>query len=171
VASGIVGGIVLALPLIFWDWANGGHSALEYPMAVSGWLFGLDHFEQNGYVAWPIVVGALFLLLYYALHGVAFAAIAGRVYQVRTLIGSLALGALWSFFSWMLFWYMILPIARDGAPFQLRAAGLWVAPNWVWILGYTAFGLATGLAYWMLERREAWAGLREATRTAATARS
>lgn len=170
VASGIIGGIVLALPLLFWDWANGGHSALEYPMAVSGWLFGLNHFEQNGYVAWAIVVGALFVLLYAALHGVAFAAIAERVYQVRTLIGSLALGALWSVFSWMLFWYMVLPIARDGAPLRQTAAGLWVAPNWIWILGYTAFGLATGLAYWMLEHGQAWAGRREPTRVA-TARS
>ena len=93
------------------------------------------------------------------------------MYQVRTLIGSLALGAVWSFFSWMLFWYMVLPIARDGAPFRLTAAGLWVAPNWVWILGYTAFGLASGLAYWMIEHREAWAGRRATTRMASAARS
>jgi len=147
VGCGVVGGIVLALPLFFWDWANGKHSSLEYPMAASGWLFGLNHFEQNGYVAWAIVVGILFLLLYYAVHGVAFAAIAERVYQVKTLTGSLALGALWSFFSWMLFWFMILPIARDGAPFRLTEAGLWVAPMWVWILSYTAFGFATALVY------------------------
>lgn len=170
-ASGLVGGIVLALPLLFWDWANGSHSALEYPMAVSGWLFGLNHFEQNGYVAWAIVVGALFLVLYYALNGLAFAAVADRVYQVRTLLGSLALGALWSFFSWMLFWYMVLPIARDGAPFRQTAAGLWVAPSWVWILAYTAFGLATGLSYWALEHREAWAGRRRPSGVAAAARS
>ncbi len=162
-ASGLVGGIVLALPLLFWDWANGSHSALEYPMAVSGWLFGLNHFHQNGYVAWAIVVGALFLALYYVLNGLAFAAIADRVYRVRTLTGSLALGALWSFFSWMVFWYMLLPIARDGAPLRPTAAGLWVAPSWIWILGYTAFGLATGIAYWMLEHREAWASRRQPT--------
>ncbi len=171
VASGVLGGIVLALPLLFWDWANGQHSALEYPMAVSAWLFGLNHFEQNGYVAWAIVVGALFLVLYYALSGLAFAAIAERVYHLRTLLGSLALGALWSFFSWMTFWYMILPIAREGAPFKPTVSGLWVAPSWVWILGYTAFGLATGLAYWMLEHREAWAPGRQMSGTAAAARS
>ncbi|MER3410054.1 MAG: hypothetical protein C4306_08145 [Thermoleophilia bacterium] len=171
IASGVLGGIVLALPLLLWDWANGQHSALEYPMAVSAWLFGLNHFEQNGYVAWAIVVGALFLALYYALSGLAFAAIADRVYRVRTLLGSLALGALWSFFSWMTFWYMILPIAREGAPFKLTAAGLWVAPNWIWILGYTVFGLATGLAYWALGHQKAEAPARHMTGTAAAARS
>ena len=51
---------------------------------------------------------------------------------MRTLAGSLALGAVWSFVSFMFFWYMLLPIARDGAPFRMTAsaAGAFVAPNW-----------------------------------------
>jgi hypothetical protein len=68
---------------------------------------------------------------------------------------SLALGAVWSFVSFMLFWYMLLPIARDGAPFRATAFGEFVAPNWVWILGFTLSGLATGVCYWALSRREA----------------
>ncbi len=146
-------GAVLALTFILWDWTHGAHSALEYPMAVSGWLFGTNHFTPNGYQAWPIVVGALFLLGYFAVSGIAFAALAERVYHVRTLAGGLALGAVWSFFSWMLAWYMVLPIARDGAPIGGPAGAGQVAPSWVWILGYTAFGLAAGLAYVALAQR------------------
>src|SRR5207244_8602391 len=104
-------------------------SALELPMAVTGWLFGLDHFVQNGYRWWPIAIGALFLLAYWGALGLAFAGLADRVYRVRTLSGSLALGAVWSFVSFMFFWYMLLPIARDGAPFRLTAAGEFVAPT------------------------------------------
>jgi hypothetical protein len=135
--------------------AKASHSALELPMAVTGWLFGLDHFARNGYHWWPIVVGALFLLAYWSVLGVAFAGLADRVYRVRTLAGSLMLGAVWSFASFMLFWYMLLPIARDGAPFRITAAATseFVAPNWVWILGFALSGLATGLAYRALAAR------------------
>jgi hypothetical protein len=81
------------------------------------------------------------------------AALADRVYRVRTLTGSPALGAVWSFVSFM-FWYMLLPIARDGAPFRPTAAGDYVAPTSVWILGFTLAGLTSGVCYWALRRRE-----------------
>ncbi len=147
IVAGVVGGLVLAAPLVIYDWAKASHSALELPMAVTGWLFGLDHFGRNSYHWWPIVIGALFLLAYWSVLGSCFAGLAERVYHVRTLAGRLALGAVWSFVSFMLFWYMLLPIARDGAPFRqtATAAGAFVAPNWVWILAFTLSGVATGL--------------------------
>jgi len=164
IASGIAGGVILAVPLVIYDWAKASHSALELPMAVSGWLFGLNHFARNGYHWWPIVIGALFLLAYWAVMGVVFAGLADRVYRVRTLAGSLALGVVWSFVSFMFFWYMLLPIARDGAPFRMTASAAvaFVAPNWVWILGFALFGLATGACYRLF-------GSRTAARPAATA--
>ena len=56
--------------------------------------------------------------------------------------------AVWSFVSFMFFWYMLLPIARDGAPFRQTAAGAAAAaPNWVWILGFALSGLASGACY------------------------
>ena len=117
-------------------------------MAVSGWLFGLNHFARNGYHWWPIVIGALILLAYWAVMGTVYTGIADRVYRVRTLAGSLMLGAVWSFVSFMFFWYMLLPIARDGVPFrQTAASGASTAPNWVWILGFALSGLATGTCY------------------------
>lgn len=156
-AAGAAGGIVLALPLVLYDWARAGHSALELPMAVTAWLFGLEHFARNGYRWWPIVVGALILLAYWSVLGTAFAGLADRVYRVRTLAGSLALGAVWSFASFLLFWYVLLPIARDGAPFRMTAAApdQFVAPNWVWIVGFAVSGLATGVAYRALAARPA----------------
>jgi hypothetical protein len=148
-ASGVAAGLVMATPLVVYDWAKARHSALELPMATSAWLFGLDHYVRNGYRWWPIVIGALFLLAYAGAQGLAFAGIADRVYRVRTLTGSLALGGVWSFASFMLFWYMLLPIAHDGAPFRATAGApsSFVAPNWVWILGFTLSGFATGLGW------------------------
>ena len=149
--SGVIGGLVMALPLVLYDWGKASHAALELPMAVTAWLFGLGYFRQNGYDAWAIVVGALFLLLYWQALGLAFAGLADRVYRVTSLAGSLALGAVWSFVSFMFFWYMLLPIARDGAPFRLVPGGAgFVAPNWVWVFSYTLLGLATGLGYRLL---------------------
>jgi len=155
-ASGVGGGLILAAPLVVYDWAKGSHSALELPMSVTAWLFGLGHYARNGYHWWPIVIGALFLFVYWGAQGLAFAGIADRVYRVRTLIGSLTLGGVWSFVSFMFFWYMLLPIARDGAPFRMTAvaAGSFVAPNWVWILGFTLSGFTTGLCYRALRTRE-----------------
>jgi hypothetical protein len=150
---GLVGGLVLALPLVIYDWAKPSHAALELPMAVSAWLFGLNHFDQNGYVVWAIIVGAVVLLAYWVLNGLAFAALADRVYRVRSRSGSLALGAVWSFVSFMFFWYMLLPIAREGAPFRLGSGSAgFVAPDWVWILGFTLSGLAMGACYRLLRR-------------------
>ena len=88
IASGLVGGLILAVPLVIYDWAKASHSALELPMAVTGWLFGLEHFVRNGYDWWSIVIGALFLVAYWAAMGVVFAGLAERVYRVRTLAGS-----------------------------------------------------------------------------------
>jgi hypothetical protein len=155
-ASGVGGGLVLAAPLVIYDWVKGSHGALELPMSVTAWLFGLGHYARNGYHWWPIVIGALLLLVYWGAQGLAFAGIANRVYQVRTLMGSLALGGVWSFVSFMFFWYMVLPIARDGAPFRMTAVapGAFVAPNWVWILGFTLFGFTTGLCYRALRTSE-----------------
>src|SRR5439155_17077492 len=148
-ASGLAAGLVMAAPLVVYDWAKASHGALELPMATTAWLFGLDHYTRNSYHWWPIVIGALFLLAYWCAQGLAFAGLADRVYHVRTLTGSLTLGGVWSFASFMFFWYMLLPIARDGAPFRATAgaAGSFVAPNWVWILGFTLFGFTTGLCW------------------------
>jgi hypothetical protein len=156
-ASGLGGGLVLALTLVLYDWVRASHTALELPMAVTGWLFGIVHFERNGYEWWPIVVGALFMLAYFAVLGLVFGSLADRVYHVRTLAGSLALGAAWSFVSFMFFWYMLLPIARDGAPFRETAAAgdAFAAPNWIWILAFAFSGLATGACYRALAARKA----------------
>lgn len=157
VTAGLAGGAVAAAPLVLYDWARDGHSALELPMGVASWLFGLEHFEANGYRWWPIVIGALFLVAYWGVLGMAFAGLADRVYQVRTLAGSLALGAVWSFVSFMFSWYMLLPIARDGAPLRATATATseFVAPNWVWIVGFAASGIVSGIVYRMLARRRA----------------
>ncbi len=154
--SGVVGGLGLAAPIVVYDWAKGSHSALELPMAVTSWLFGLNHYARNGYHWWPIVIGALFLLAYWGALGLAFAGIADRVYGLRSLGGCLALGLAWSLVSFLLFWDMLLPIARDGAPFRMTAVApdRFVAPNWVWILGFALFGLATGASYRALRMRE-----------------
>lgn len=154
-AAGLGGGLAMGAPLVVYDWAKSSHGALELPMAVTAWLFGLDHYARNGYHWWPIVIGALFLLACWGGQGLAFAGLADRVYHVRTPIGSLALGGVWSFASFMFFWYMLLPIARDGAPFRATAlgAGSLVAPNWVWILGFTLLGFTTAVCYRALRAR------------------
>ncbi len=163
--AGLAGLVVLAAPLVIYDWAKASHSALELPMAVTGWLFGLDHFTRNGYHWWPIVIGALFLIGYCALMGIAFAGLAGRVYRIGSLAGALALGAAWSIASFLFFWDMLLPIARDGAPFRetIVAPAEFAAPAWVWILAFAVFGLGTGIAYRLLARRTAIAPAQTAT--------
>ena len=142
--AGILGGAVMAAPLVIWGWANRAHLALELPTATTSWLFGLDHFSHQTYRLWPIVVGTVFLVGYWAVSGIAFAGLADRVYHVRTIGKSLVVGAAWSVVNFLFFWYMLIPIARGGAPFRA------VAPNWVWILGFTVFGLACGLFYALL---------------------
>jgi hypothetical protein len=150
---GIVGGLVMALPILLYDWVKAAHSALELPMAATAWLFGLDHFAQNGYHWWPIAIGALFLLGYWVLHGAVFGAVADRFLKLRTLPETLGAGLAWGFVGWLFFWYTLLPIARDGAPFRATAASsLLVAPNWIYIVAFAALGVATSLAYWVLRR-------------------
>lgn len=150
VVAGLVGAVAMAVPIVVYGWAHAAHSALELPMAATAWLFGLEHFAQNDYRWWPIVIGAAVLLVYFMLHGVAFAFLEERL---RTLPETLVGGIVLSFYSWLLFWYAILPIARDGAPFRETAAGgELVAPNWTWILAFTLFGVVTGVAYWALRR-------------------
>jgi len=155
--SGFAGGLAMGAPLVIYDWAKSGHSALELPMAVTAWLFGLDHFARNGYHWWPIVIGAALLLAYWSLTGLAFAGLADRVYGLRSMSGCLALGLAWSVVGFLFFWDMLLPIARDGAPFRVNtvAPGQFVAPNWTWILGFTLLGAATGACYRRLRTREA----------------
>ena len=156
VQIGLIGGALLAAPLVLYDWASDAHSALELPMAVTGWLFGLNHFVQNGYQWWPIIVGTVFLIAYWALFGMAFAALADRVFAVKTFVGSVASGFIWGIVSFVSFWYVLLAIARDGAPFRATAtSSVLVAPNWVWILGFVVSGLASGLAYHALRESAA----------------
>jgi hypothetical protein len=147
--SGLFGGLALALPIVLWDWARSGHLAVELPMAATAWLFGLEHFSHDGYLVWSLVIGVAFLSAYVALSGLVFTALADRVFGIVGRFASLAAGAAWAFVSFVFFWDMLLPIARDGVPFRTApgAGQAFVAPNWVWILGFTLFGLVTGACY------------------------
>jgi hypothetical protein len=149
VATGLLAGVVMTLPLLLWDWTKSSHLALELPTATTAWLFGLQHFSHQAYHFWPVVLGFGFWCLYWIASGFAFTGIAGRVYAITGFGKSLALGAAWSVVNFIFFWYMLLPIARNGAPFRATAStpGQFVAPDWVWILAFTAFGLAVGLFY------------------------
>jgi hypothetical protein len=144
IASGILGGLALAVPIVIWDWARSSHRALELPMAATAWLFGLGHFSHVENLWWPIVLGTALLVVYWAVSGVLFVALADRLYRLSHPAWTDAAGVAWSFVSFMFFWYMLLPIARDGAPFRASAVDpmLFTAPNWVWILGFTLSGLA-----------------------------
>lgn len=147
-ASGLTGGIALLVPFVLYGWLSDEHSALELPMAAIAWLFGLEHFEQNGYAWWPIVLGLILLGALFAAFGAFFGAVADRFLGLITIPETLGAGFAWGFVTWTFFWYMLLPIARDGAPFRATAdSSLFVAPSWVWILGFTILGLATSLAY------------------------
>lgn len=150
--SGLAGGVAMALPLVLYDWANAGHSALELFMAPTAWLFGLSHFAQNGYLWWPIVVGLVVLTACWALLGMLFEGIADRV-DLRTLPATLGAGLGWGFVAWLFVWYTLLPIARGGAPFHAAAASsLFVAPIWVFVLGFALLGVATSLTYRLMRR-------------------
>lgn len=151
--AGIVGGVGMALPLVIYGWANATHSALELPMAATAWLLGLGRFTQNGYQWWPIVIGFGLLALYALAHGALFGALADKFLRLGTLPATLGAGLAWGFVSWLFFWYTLLPIARDGAPFRVNAAsGLFVAPTWVFLVGFTVLGIATSLTYRTLRR-------------------
>ena len=147
--TGLISGVVMAAPLVIWDWVRTGHRALELPMAATSWLFGLRHFSHTGNLAWPILVGVALLCAYWIVSGISFTALADRVFAVEGPLASTAAGLAWGFVDFVFFWYMLLPIARNGVPFRVAPgdAGLFVAPNWVWILGFTLLGLASGLCY------------------------
>ena len=152
-AAGLVGGLGMALPLFAYDWVTSVHAALELPMAATAWLFGLGYFTENGYQWWPIVVGVGMLSLYALMHGAVFGAIADRFLRLRTIPEAIGAGLAWGFASWMFFWYTLLPIARDGAPFRVTAtSSMFVAPTWVFLVGFTMSGLVTALTYWVLSR-------------------
>lgn len=153
--AGLLGGVAMAITLILWDWVHSGHLALELPMATTAWLFGLDHLSHHTYFIGSIVVGFVFLCLYWVASGLVFTGLADRLLGITTLARSLATGAAWSFLSFVFFWNMLLPVARDGAPFRetFVAPGLFVAPDWVWIVAFVALGLATGASYAALRPR------------------
>jgi hypothetical protein len=149
VTAGLVGGIVLAVPVVIWDWVRTSHHALELPMAATAWLFGLDHFSHDENLWGSIVLGAILLAVYWAASGIAFTALAERLERPLRSGWAIVAGAAWSFVSFVFFWYMLLPIARDGAPFRAPAFDplLVTAPNWVWILGFTLSGLGIAGSY------------------------
>ena len=131
-------------------------------------LFGLAHFSNDQNLWWPIVLGVIILAAYWAVSGVVFTALVDRFVRVSRPAAALAAGAAWSFVSFIFFWDMLLPIARDGAPFRSASGVVGVAPNWVWILGFTLFGVATGVGYWALHTSPARGevtGERETTRS------
>ena len=154
-AAGILGGILMAIPLIIWDWVKTTHLALELPMGATAWVFGLNHFSHVTYHPGPIVIGFAFLGLYGIASGLAFTGLADRLYGITRLGPALVAGAAWAFVNFVFFWYMLLPIARDGAPLRVTplAPLQFVAPNWVWILAWTIFGLATAVFYAVLRPR------------------
>jgi hypothetical protein len=152
IVSGLVGGIALAIPLVIWDWAHTAHRALELPMAATAWLFGLQRFSREQNLWWPIVLGVVVVGVYSG--GLAFAGLADRVFALESPASSVVGGVVWGFVNFAFFWYILLPIARDGAPFRatLVDPALYVASNWVWILGFTLFGLVTGAVYAAIHR-------------------
>jgi hypothetical protein len=163
IGSGLFGGIALAAPIAIWDWVRTGHRAFELPMAATAWLFGLQHFSHQRYLAWPLVIGAALLVAYAVFSGLAFTALADRVYRATRPLASLAAGGAWAFVSFIFFWDMLLPIARDGAPLRATpgAARVFVAPTWVWILGFTLLGFVTGACYAALRTSPAGDEVRE----------
>ena len=149
IASGLTGGIAMAIPIVLWDWVRTSHRALELPMAATAWLFGLTHFSNDQNLWWPIVLGTIILAAYWALSGVVFTALVDRLLRVSRPAAAIAAGAAWSFVSFIFFWDMLLPVARDGVPFRATATGEgpFTAPSWVWILGFTLLGVVTAACY------------------------
>lgn len=163
-ATGLTGGLAMALPIVIYGWATSAHSALELPMAATAWVFGLDNFSQNGYDWSSIAVGVLLLAAYGIAHGAIFGGLADRFLRLTTLPEALGVGIAWAFVSWLFFWYTLLPVARGGAPFHAAGAvtawglptiGLTmsVAPTWVFLVGFAALGLATSIGYWALRSK------------------
>jgi hypothetical protein len=152
-AVGLAGGIAMAIPIVIWDWASSTHSVWDLPMAATSWLFGLTHYTQNGFDGWSVLIGILLLVGYAIASGEIFEWISDRYLARSTAVGTAAVGLTWGFASWLFFWYTLLPIARDGAPFYPTLTGLAlplgvsVAPMWVFILGFALLGLATSFTY------------------------
>ena len=134
-----------SFPIVIWDWARSSHRALELPMAVTAWLFGLVHFSRDSRTSGGRSCSAarprgLLGRERSRVHGSRRPSLPG-VSPAWTIVA----GAAWSFVSFIFFWYMLLPVARDGAPFRAPAFDplLSTAPNWVWILGFTLSGLVS----------------------------
>jgi membrane associated rhomboid family serine protease len=99
------------------------------------------------------VAGIGLLALYALVHGAVFGAVADRFLRLRTLPETIGAGLAWGFVSWMFFWYTLLPIARGGAPFRLTVtSNMFVAPTWVFLVGFSMLGIVTSLTYWILHR-------------------
>ena len=61
-AIGIAGGLALAVPIMLYDWISSTHSVWELPMAATSWMFGMSHFEVNGFDGWSVLIGILLLV-------------------------------------------------------------------------------------------------------------
>jgi hypothetical protein len=162
VVAGLLGGVALVAPIVLWAWNAAGHGAFDVFMAPTAWLFGLQHYSQTSYLGWSTLLGVVLTIAYVVVSGLAFTALADRVYGIRGPVGGLAGGIAWAFVSFIFFWYMLLPLARDGAPFRATPARpeLFVAPTWVWILGFTLLGLVSGICYGALRAAVAGDGVR-----------
>ena len=161
-AIGIAGGLALALPVVIWDWASSNHSVWELPMAATSWMFGMSHFEVNGFDGWSVLVGILLLTAFAIACGAVFEFLADRVMRLGATVDVAAAGLGFGFATWLFFWYTLLPIAHGGAPFYpalvavplplLGTLSISVAPVWVFVLGFALLGLATAGAYRSLRR-------------------
>ena len=151
--SGLFGGLALVAPIVVWDWIRSGHETGEVAMGVTAWVFGLEHFSHELYRAGPMLVGGVLLATCSAVGGLVFTGLADRVYGLERPFPSLAGGVAWAFVSFVFFWDMLLPIGRDGAPLRgTTGTRGFVAPNWVWILGFALLGFVTAFCYWRLRR-------------------
>ena len=161
-AIGIAGGLALALPIVIWDWASSTHSVWELPMAATSWMFGMSHFEVNGFDGWSVLIGILLLAGFAIACGAVFEFLADRVMRLGATVDVAAAGLGFGFAAWLFFWYTMLPIAHHGEPFYpasvavplplLGTLSISVAPVWVFVLGFALLGLTTAAAYRSLRR-------------------
>ena len=150
--AGLAGGLGMALPIVIYGWLNAGHSALELPdgrhvVAVRAPALrperlpvGIDHRRHPA-------PGRLRHRQRSGLRGdcqsVPRDADAHRDARRGHRFGG--------FVGWLFFWYTLLPIARGGAPFHIAAASaLFVAPTWVFLVGFAILGVVTALTYRLL---------------------